>query len=589
MICAQPMGQKLRGSGAPPVRSMAPAGTRPWPSWGEWRSVEKAGAVKPFRWIAVGALLAFAGCEVGAAAYFMSRGDKSSDGSAVVVAPPTFKTWIAHIPDNNAADLEHAALIALDGKPGPTWTELGNAEATFIFDPAADPASINAILIQASSTQDYEIDSIEILDDQGRVIEHASGPTWSNLVNSPNSMKGPPDGDPAVTVAVGDVRAFIFTLYSEPIDRFRINGRPPTSAPALGDVVAVGGYSSGFDERPGGMAIDANGLIHLTLSVSNTVRLLRYGLDGNLVDDVQIETGITTSVGSHSVALDSSGEIFTASTILDGRVRVRQYHPNLSVGWSRTFFSGHTSDRVEANGIAVDESGDVVVAGAMNSPSGLEYWQAKVAGVDGSDIFDSTFGGGPGATYWHGVATGPGNLIYATGTTDFLNVIQGLIIRFSPDGAFEWFDIFGNSAPLEDVGRTVALDSAGNLFVAGSLGTAAEGRNSVLIRYGTDEFLPAATTFNGLANGDDEILDISADTDGSIYAVGYETVSGQGENIWVRKYDANLNPVWTRTHDGGVGNDRAISAAIHGDQLVVAGYQTVTGGQTKFVLRVYAK
>jgi hypothetical protein len=97
------------------------------------------------------------------------------------------------------------------------------------------------------------------------------------------------------------------------------------------------------------------------------------------------------------------------------------------------------------------------------------------------------------------------------------------------------------------------------------------------------------TTFNGAANGDDEILDIALDTDGSIYAVGYETVSGQGQNIWVRKYDTNLNPVWTRTHDGGVGNDRAISVAIHGDQVVVAGYETVSGGLTKFVLRVYQK
>ena len=79
------------------------------------------------------------------------------------------------------------------------------------------------------------------------------------------------------------------------------------------------------------------------------------------------------------------------------------------------------------------------------------------------------------------------------------------------------------------------------------------------------------------------------DADGSVYAVGYETVSGQGQNWWVRKYDVNLSPVWTRTHDGGVGDDCALSVAIHGDQVVVAGFETVSGGQTKLVLRVYAK
>jgi hypothetical protein len=116
-----------------------------------------------------------------------------------------------------------------------------------------------------------------------------------------------------------------------------------------------------------------------------------------------------------------------------------------------------------------------------------------------------------------------------------------------------------------------------------------QGRNGVLLRYASTGILSTLTTFGGAAGGDDEILDIAVDADGSIYAVGYETVAGQGENMWVRKYDANFNPVWTRTHDGGVGDDRAISVAIHGNQIAVAGYETVTGGQTKFVLRVYAK
>jgi len=50
-----------------------------------------------------------------------------------------------------------------------------------------------------------------------------------------------------------------------------------------------------------------------------------------------------------------------------------------------------------------------------------------------------------------------------------------------------------------------------------------------------------------------------------------------------------FNTVWTRTHPGGFGNDRAISAVIHGSNLVVAGYETDSGGQTKLVPRVYAK
>jgi hypothetical protein len=552
--------------------------------------------MRPIRWVALGALLALASCDVGTVAVMLSKGKGGGGGDnapVVVVSPgPEFRTWVAWTPDAAAADSARAALVAANGNPaGTIWTPVDTGTATTEFDPAADPASINTILTQVNVIQNYRLDSIEILDGQNRVVEHASGTVWSNLVASTNEILGTPDGAGAVTAAVDGVNAFIFTRFSGPIDRFRVNATAENALPAPGDVMAVGGYSSNDIERPGGLVIDPNGLIHLTLTVRDTVRLVRYSLDGAYVDGVQIDGGIKTSVGSHSVALNSSGEIFTASTIYDGKVLVQQNHPDLSKGWNRTFASGKHSDRVEANGIAVDESGDVVIAGAMNSALGLNHWLAKVDGGNGSVIFSYQPGGDPGETYWHGVAAGPGNQIYTTGdqTSGLLGVVQILTGRFSPAGAGQWEDSFGDSDAPDDVGQAIALDSAWNILMGGFMGTTTEGRNAVLVRYGAAGTLSQVTTYNGLANGDDEILDLAVDTDGSIYAVGYETVSGQGQNWWVRKYDANFTPVWTRTHDGGFGDDRAISVAIHGDQLVVAGFQTVAGGQTKFVLRVYAK
>jgi len=552
----------------------------------------------PFRRITLGALLAIAGCDVGTAVVLLSREDGGDDDPPLVTSSPKseFKVWVSWLPEPAAADGARADLIASNGNPAaPLWAQLlGSGVGTTLFDPAVDPASINTILIQATAGQNYRLDSVEILDDEGRVLEHASGTTWSNLVNPPGEMLGPPDGVDAVTNAAGSTNAFIFTRYAGPIERFQINGHAEGVPPAPGDVMAVGGFTSGSDERPGGLAIDPDGLIHLTLSVNNDIRLVRYGLDAAFVDGIQIDSSVNATFGSHSVALDPSGEIFTTATIGDGKVLIRSFHPDLGSGWNRTIYSGKQEDRVEANGIALDESGNVVVAGGMNSAQGLNHWLSKLDGGNGSVIFDFRPGGDPGETYWHGVTTGPGNLIYTTGdlTSGLLDVVQILTGRFSPAGAGQWEDLLGDTDPLGDVGHSVALDSAGNLFTGGSFGTTVQGRNGALIRYGPNGGLSQVITYNGPANGDDEILDIAVETVGSdtfTYAVGYETVAGQGQNFWVRKYDANFNPVWTRTHDGGVGNDRAISVAIHGDQLVVAGYQTATGGLTKFVLRVYAK
>jgi len=130
------------------------------------------------------------------------------------------------------------------------------------------------------------------------------------------------------------------------------------------------------------------------------------------------------------------------------------------------------------------------------------------------------------------------------------------------------------------------------------VGTDTNGKDGILRRYTSDDGTPTTNNSIILASvGDDEILDIAVEESGGtdyVYVVGYETVSGQGENMVVRKYrfDTTFNlffPVWTRTHHGGFGNDRAVSCALSENNLVVAGYETDSGGLTKLVLRVYAK
>jgi len=550
------------------------------------------------RWISLGALLAVAGCDVGVAAILAMRDDGGgSDDAApplVVSAPePKFSVAVAWLPDDAAADAAHTALVGSGGNPtAPTWTEIGSDLATAEFDPLNDPASINTILIKTTSTQNFQLDSLEVLDDQGNVVGHPSDSVWSDRVVGENNLLGTPDGAGAVTVAVAGANAFIFTRYTGPIDKIRVNACAVGWAPGSGDVVAVGGYGSSYSEKPGGMAIDSNGFIHLTLTVNTSGRLVRYGPDAAYLGEAQIDSNVEPTYGSHCVALNSSGQIFTAACKADGKVVVKAFDQNLNSDWNRTLYSGKNNDRVEANGIAVDESGDVVVAGAMNTSSqGLNHWLAKLSGTNGNTVFDFRPGGDTADTYWRGVTTGPGNLIYTTGnhTSGLFGVVQILTGRFDSSGTGEWEHMFGDSDAPDDAGNAIALDASGNKFVAGFAGTAAEGRNAVLLRYSSTGILYNYVAFNGASNGDDEILDIVVDPDGSIYAVGYETVAGQGKNIWVRKYDANFNPVWTRTHDGGVGDDVATSAAIHGDQLVVAGYETVAGGATKFKLRVYTK
>jgi len=572
-------------------------------------------------------LVLLSGCDVATVAILMSGNDSSSsDDAAPLPAPvpptvgfgePIFKAYIAQFPDANAAALEREALAAAKGipvlQPAGPWTFLGNAAATFIFDPLAAPGSFNAILIQVSSYENFNLDCVEIFDTQGTVVEYASAPTYSNLVTDETKFLGPPDADPAITAAVAnDECAFIFTRYTNPIDRFRINSQGLTQPAAPGDLIAVGGGGfqnpSNGNERPGGMAIDADGLIHLTLSVGDTIRLARFDPAGVFVDDVEVSSDLATA-GSHSVALNDSGVIFTAASIQAGVIQVRRFESDLTPGGLAGFTSTLGSDRVEHNSIAVDSSGFVIVVGGMNSLiQGRNHWRIKLPDtVSGTPVwqFSNPLDATNPTTYWHAVTThtvttGEDDDIFTTGdlNSGLLGTLTVYTAGFDFDGDPLWDEAFDDGDAPSDVGHAIEVDASGDVYVGGMVGTDTNGKDGILRRYTSDDGTPTTNNSIILASvGDDEILDIAVEESGGtdyVYVVGYETVSGQGENMVVRKYrfDTTFNlffPVWTRTHHGGFGNDRAVSCALSENNLVVAGYETDSGGLTKLVLRVYAK
>ena len=554
------------------------------------------------RWAVLLAVVPLVGCDVAAAAFLLGKGNGSGGSGGAAPASPSlslavFKVWVASIPSPGDAGNERSNLVNAKGNPsGPTWTEVGNASLTTVFGPLATPSSFNAILVQASSDQNYLLDSIEILDGQDQVVEFASGQPWSDQVDFPERMLGGPDGASAVTNAVGDVRAFIFTLYSGPIQKFRINGQGQGQPPAPGDVAGSGSLppSGSTPQVPGGIAADpVGGLVDVVVGLGSQVFLARFDSDGTNVDQTLVASGVPAS-GSDSVAIDSNGVRFVAATVGSGQVLVRRFETDLSPGWSVTFDSGFGGDRVESNGIAVDSSGNVVVGGGRNSLlTGVSHWMARLS--NGGNVLwnQSADSDASGPTYWRGVATNASGLIFASGDLG-TSLVGGAkevrTARYSPSGGSpQWSNEYPGSDAPSDLGQAVAVDPWGNIVVVGYLATATQGKNGVLLRYSGDGAFSSVLTHNGPANGDDEILDVAIDEEGSMYAVGYETVAGQGENMWIRKYAYNGATVWTRTHHGGFGDDRAVSVAILGSKVAVAGYETNSGGQRKLVMRLYAR
>lgn len=540
------------------------------------------------------ASLLVVGCDVVVGVGLWSR-HRNSDSDDSAATDPAYRVWIASLSDAAAAGAQQTVLIAAGGNPDPAvWSHVGSATATAEFDPAPPAASFNTILIQATNARNYSLDAVEILDGSGNVAATATGTTYSHQIVLPDNLLGPVDGATAATAAVSGSHAFLFFGTSTPIERFRVSAW--AGPRASGDVEWTADWTDPGNETPGGMTVHPSGTIYVTVgegSGPRDVRLLRFSSTGILLGSTDVALGVAATFGSHGVVHDASGNLIVTATTGDGDILTRKLDSALTPVWSVTFDSLLPGDRVETNGVASDGAGDVLVAGASATVSGVQHWIRKMSGLDGSPLWTQT----PGLldpatnTYWHSVTTGMSDTVHSAG--DLTSLASTFVETFtratSTGGVILSSDQVGDNDTPADRAQAIAQDGAGNVVVGGYFGTTSQSRNAVLYKYASPGFLVWLVTHDGPASGADEILDLVVDADNNIYVVGYESTGSQGENLWVRKISPSGSILWTRTYHGGGGNDRAISVALAGSTLLVAGFRTLSNGETDVHLRAYVR
>ncbi|MBU4263450.1 MAG: hypothetical protein KKC76_16450 [Proteobacteria bacterium] len=173
--------------------------------------------------------------------------------------------------------------------------------------------------------------------------------------------------------------------------------------------------------------------------------------------------------------------------------------------WSKRF--GDVSDQT-CLGMATDHDGNVIIIGSFAGV--VDFGGGLLTSAGGRDIFLAKFDGA-GNHLWsrrfgdkydqtgYGVAVDSNGQIVLTGSfsgkTDFggglLTSAGGqdiFLARFSAAGSHLWSMGFGDSA--DQVGNSVAIDSAGNIIVIGELSGAADfGGGSISSAGGRDIFL----------------------------------------------------------------------------------------------------
>ncbi|WP_018611551.1 SBBP repeat-containing protein [Segetibacter koreensis] len=114
----------------------------------------------------------------------------------------------------------------------------------------------------------------------------------------------------------------------------------------------------------------------------------------------------------------------------------------------------------------------------------------------------------------------------------------------------QWERVYNGPGDGRDIVRSMAVDSAGNVYITGSSLGRGTGDDYATVKYDSEGNQLWARRYNGPGNDEDKALSLAVDNLGYVYVTGYSMGKGTGYEYATIKYDRAGNEVWVRRHNG---------------------------------------
>ncbi len=324
------------------------------------------------------------------------------------------------------------------------------------------------------------------------------------------------------------------------------------------------GESITIDESTGDVyVIGYNG----TVGVDYDVILVKYNSNGDQQWNVTWDDG--RNEYGYDVALDSQGYVYVAgsngTTYPTFDVLLLKFNSSGDQEWIRTWDSG---DYDAGWALKIDNANNIYIAGQTTSVGDLLLLKYDSFGVY---QWNSTFGGVNGQ-HGYDLALDSSNNIYVAGLNTTTNQ-DLLLVKFNSSGFHVWNRTWGGTA--HDYGWGVALDSGNSVYITGwTKSFGASLRDMVVVKYDTAGNWQWNRTWG--TSLDDEGRSIGIDSAGNIYMGGFTNL----KNVSIVKFSASGEFLWdkqwgkTPTYQYW-GEDLVIDSL---DKIYITGYNRTGGG-----------
>jgi uncharacterized delta-60 repeat protein len=219
--------------------------------------------------------------------------------------------------------------------------------------------------------------------------------------------------------------------------------------------------------------------------------------------------------------------------------------------------------------LALDKTGNVYITG-FSDVNGQDYLTVKYDN-NGNQLWASSYDGvGNSGNYAHGLVVDSTGNVYVTGQSPGgSNGVNDdyATVKYDSNGKELWVARYNGPANSDDEACGLAVDTSGNVYVAGSSVRASNGnRDYTTVKYNTNGNELWVAQYAGSGNDDNFASAVGLDKSGNVYVTGQSGVLGSSRDYATVKYNADGKQTWVARYSGPRnGFDDANAIAIDGE------------------------